>query len=441
MGHVNLQDAAYVNITQGSNKRDLERVKDEVVLELVTNNARLVNDVESGLIPHGVLEQEIIKYLDKNKITMENNDTRYELIKRVKDYIFGYGPLQDLINRNDISDIRVVSKDYTWAKIKGRRYLTDIKFSSNKSLLTYCYYLCFKNGSSISEMDPVKFIGDYDSNSDFILRLNVNINPVNRKSPSIHIRKIPKDKLLLEDLMKENMFNEDIYEYLKEAAKTGLNILWCGRGGSGKTYLMNACMEEILVDKAVLVMQEIEELHSKRPNIEFQASKAKSGESDVEYTLRDLTINGLRKDLDYMIIGEIKGAEAMDLFNASFTGHTAWTSIHSDSSTEALDKAVHYMKYSGTDLKRQELLKMLSKMDVVIFMKNFKCFEITEIDGYDDMSNSIIYNPVFRYDINKDFDGKYNGSFKRVGESCNKIVDKIKLAEFQMEGGKSILRL
>ena len=169
-----------------------------------------------------------------------------------------------------------------------------------------------------------------------------------------------------------------------------------GKGASGKTTLLNALIDEIPKDKSGLVIQENEELFShKHPDLMFQHIVTNKGESKVNYSLKELTINALLVDLDYIIIGEIKGGEALYFLNAAFTGHLGLCTLHGNSATHALDKLADYVKYES-DYSKQEIIKMLSCVKTVVFMKNFGVNQIAEIDGWDEVNERLNMNVVYQ---------------------------------------------
>ena len=127
----------------------------------------------------------------------------------------------------------------------------------------------------------------------------------------------------------------------------------------------------------------------------FQRVRTSRGEGKIQYTLKDLAINGLLTDLDYFVIGEIKGGEALYFLNASYTGHKVMASVHGNNSTEAVNKLVDYMKYES-DYSRTDLLKMVKSIGTVVFMKDFKIQEISEIVGFNDSKQELEYNMVFK---------------------------------------------
>lgn len=418
-GTINLNEKSY-QIVQGVDtttieEDNLDEIVSDIIIEFVKKHTKIINDVEKGIIPKDALESEIINYIDSNNITLKNESNRKLLIKKVFNYIFGYGIIQELIDDKSISDIKIIGTKCIRKKVLGKRMGTNLKFDREKSLLTYCHYLSIKNGGNLSELTAIQSLTDTKTSKDFLMRINITIPPV-AKVPTITIRKLPKMKLTLDELVKLNMINLEMKDYLINGIKSGLNIIYCGKGGSGKTTLMNANIEYIPEDEAVLVLQETEELFTDHPETIIENVKCKCGENDMEYNLRTLTVNGLRQDIDRVFIGEIKGAEAMDFFNAAYTGHIVGTSIHSPNSKAAIPKAIHYMKYSAVDLPEETLREMLSEIDLVIYMNKFKVVEMTEIAGFNYETKQIEYNPIFLYE---------KGKFKRLNQSCSKVSRKL----------------
>lgn len=406
---------------------------DDIVTEFILNKPTFINAVERGLIKKEDLKTEIYKFID----TKTNNLIQEEkniLLRRFETYVWGYGELQPLIDNVNVTDIKTIDFDNIRIKSNGKRKTSDVKFEDRERLKQYVNYIAIKNGVTLSEINAVQRFTDKTSNSKFVLRIDISSEFVNSvEYPYLTIRKIPKYKYTLEKLQGLNMINEDMSQYLKSIMKSGISIMTTGKGASGKTTMLNALLDEIPHDKSGLVIQEAEELYSKtHPDIMFQKVRSAIGESKIEYTLKDLSINGLLTDIDFFCIGEIKGPEAFDMINATYTGASGLCSVHGNSAIESIEKMIHYMKYSS-DMKRSELLKMLSSLDVICFMRDFKVVEIVEIAGYDEKKQDLIYNTVFKYEISKREDGKLIGSFKKVNDSCKKINDKIEYNKFIKE--------
>lgn len=359
----------------------------------ITKPKSLVN-VQRGITSKEILFKEVETFLLQKRL---DKDDIEEIKERFEKFIWGYHILEDLINDPTISDIKILGKSNIRIKRQGKRLTSDIKFNSNEELKSFISAVAIKNKVNISDINALTKFTDKDSNENFILRFNIATEYINSVDNAyVHIRKIPKVKSKEEDLQRNGLFTKEEIEYLKYEIKNGNGIIFTGKGASGKTTLMNLILDEIPHDKSGLVIQEAEELFSNtHPDLMFQRVRLSRGEAKVEYTLKDLAINGLLTDLDYFIIGEIKGGEALYFLNASYTGHKVMASVHGNSSTEAINKLVDYMKYES-DYSRIDLLKMVKSMGVVVFLKDFKVQEISEIIGFDEEKQDLEYNMVFK---------------------------------------------
>ena len=419
----NKEDQAEVQI-------DYDSIIDMILSEFIVNRASFINSVERGIKQKKELNNEILIFLRNNEIFLNKAQT-IELLKRFQTYVWGYGVLQDLIDDEDVTDIKTIDYDNIRIKIKGRRQKANIKFSNRESLKKYINYIATKNNSMLSEINAIQKFTDKNSSNKFILRINISSEFVNSNElPCLIIRKIPKDKYRLDKLMQLDMFNDDIKSYLREAINGGLTMFFTGKGASGKTTLMNALIDEIPKNASCLVIQEAEELFTNvHPDMIFQKVKQAKGDGKIQYSLRDLSVNGLLSDIDYFIIGEIKGGEAYDMANAIYTGHIGLASVHGNSAEEAVNKIVHYTKYVS-DMKKGELLEMLSNIDVLIFMKDFRIMQISEVCGFDYEKQNLIFNRVYEYQISEKEDG-YTSDFIKINDSCDKVKNKKKYCDFR----------
>lgn len=386
------------------------------LLEMCLNHFIITKPQTIGLVSRGQKSKESLN--NELKTFLQGNDVSEETLQKVQTefdkYIWGYGKLDDLINNNDdVSDIKILAYDNIRIKKLGDRMDSGIKFSSEDELKNFVNFVAIKNGTTMAEINALQKISDKKTSEKAILRINIASEYVNSiDTPYLHIRKIPKNKLDLKKLIELGFCTKEEAEYLLNAVKKGLSIIFTGKGGSGKTTLMNALLDEIPHNKSGLVIQEAEELFSNtHPDMMFQTVRYSKGESKIQYTLKDLAINGLLTDLDCFIIGEIKGEEAIYFLNASYTGHICWGSVHGNNSKEALNKLADYMKY-GSDYSKDELLSMLKEIDLVIFMKDFGIREMSEISGYDEINKKVQYNKIFE-------------NSKRISSSCEKVLNKL----------------
>lgn len=317
-------------------------------------------------------------------------DEMTELFKR---YMWGYYILDPLIEDRSIFDIKCYSADNIRIKRMGQRMAApeNIKFTSEQDYIRFVRITATKNQINLSVINALATFTDKTSSSDFIMRFDISTEFVNSSQlPVIHIRKIPKIKYTMEELVELGFMTQEQRKYFEEKAVNSGGILFTGSGGSGKTTFMNSLLELYPHDKSGLVIQENEELFSNtHPDINFQHVIYANGEAKVKYDLKTLSRQGLLNDIDLFVIGEIKGDEAASLAMCSYTGAQAWCSCHGKDEVEAIYKLADYVK-QGTGYSLNESLKMLSGLEVIVFLKNFKVEGVSEIKGWDYEDNTLI---------------------------------------------------
>lgn len=383
------------------NNENYDFLNEELIEELVTDLQGYFTNIDKYTL--NLLHQNKIKkeeFLEKsiNYLMTKgvNENAAKEAADRFNDYIFGYNILNELIEDKDISDIRIIDENNIRVKRLGKREGTNLKFKDKEDYIRFVNYIAVKNKVNIGDLNAIQFFTDNETSPDFILRFAIATSFLNTSgTPYVQIRKTPKEKRTLDQLVELNMMDENIKNYLVEKAKTSTGILFTGKGASGKTTIMNALIDEIPTNKSGLVIQESEELFSKiHPELMFQHVVINRGEGKIRYTLKDLARTGLLMDLDYFIIGEIKGEEARYFLNAAYTGHKCWASVHGVNSTEAMDKLADYIK-DAVDYTKADILKMLRYVSVIVYMEDFKVKEISEITGYDEDKKQLIYKRIF----------------------------------------------
>lgn len=401
-----------VNIAKADNGEiEVKSVFGEMSNREKDQASRTVNELIDDVIDYFTQADPIkLNLLERGKIRKEDvvNDVKYyinsklssdpeiqeQVFKGFESFVWKYDILDELITDKDISDIKVLSPDNIRIKRLGHREGANIKFRDEKHFLKFVEHVAVKNKVSISDQNAAQNFVDKTSSNDAILRFNITTGFINSSGkPIVHIRKIPKVKYTTEELINYGFFTQETADYLAKRVVEGDGILFCGQGGSGKTTAMNWLIDRIPHDKSGLVIQENEELFSDHPDMMFQHTVQNRGEGKIEYNLGDLARNGLLTDIDYFIIGEIKGGEALYLLNAVYTGAKGMASVHGASAEEAMKKLVDYIKYNS-DYTQSEALQMLVHLDTVVFMKDFKVAEIAEVKGYDEVKGNLIYKKI-----------------------------------------------
>lgn len=383
-----------------SKRYQSKKLMDEVLDYFILHNSQLLSNMHKGspLENRGrVLKLAREQFLKKGIKDGQLNT----ILDEFSTYLWGYYVLEPLISNQDISDIKCYSHNHIRIKECGVRKTSNIKFLNEKDYRQFVQLIAVKNRTNLSDLNAVQTFTDKDSNTDFILRFTITTEFINSVScPYVHIRKISKKKYRLAELIAIGMLDVKQAVYLKKMAADSGGILFTGKGASGKTTLMNTLIEEIPHNKSGLFIQENEELFTYspelggHPDMMFEHIVQNRGEGKINYTLSSLTRAGLLQDLDYIGIGEIKGDEAADFMKASYTGQQCWATVHGKNSTEAIYKLADYIK-QAVHYELDECLRMITGIETVVFMKNFKVEEISEIKGFDEENKKLIIDRIF----------------------------------------------
>lgn len=396
-------------------------VVNEIIGFLINNYSEYLSDVD--------VNKKFVENIVKEKVYSDYADMNTDsTINDILNRLFGYHILQKYIDDVEVTDIRVTRFDNIVIKRKGVWKITGDTFYNEEEFLNFVRYCVLKNNGKITTETPIVIVSDRKNN----LRIEAGIEPVNISSPNLVIRiHRPENIKTMEELcMSEiEMFNLDIYKFLLNAIKAGGNIIISGKGGSGKTTLMRNLINRIPKDLSITSNEETAELYSTHPNI-IQREILKNRNDDKNITLAKLTAHSLVMSNDVVVIGELKGEEAMVFFDAVATGHRGYATVHADSSLSTIDRLVTLMKrdpnaQSYTDKYLRKLLSM--SVDLVIFMKNFKIHEISEV-LYSKETDDVEYNPLYRFETEKYEDGKLIGKFVKLNEPIGRIKEKISLS-------------
>lgn len=341
------------------------------------------------------------------------------IIDFIRKDLWGYGAIDELVQRKDISDIKLYDPKRIRIKVYGKRMDSGVTFPDTWSYQKFITKILERNKVNLGTANAIQTFTD-SSQDGFILRNTVMSGLLcDEGLPMLEIRKIPKDKYTLMDLLKAGMFYGKKEETKKEVKKTktffpkeykDLNelmakmvrskgILFTGKGASGKTTLMNAMIAEIPHDESVMICQENRELFdNSHPDLFSAHVMTNAGDSKVSYELGDLTRAALLVDLDRVIVGEVKeGSEAVGLSKASMTGHKCWTSVHGESCEMAVDKMADYIS-QATGYSTRDSLKQLQGFEYVVHLKDFSVDEIIRIAGWDKEKEELVFEKVYPFE-------------------------------------------
>jgi len=368
----------------------VNNIVSDVIQHILSGSPSLVAEVACGKETRDVLDKLIIKYLDEKMY--HNGLYRNEIIKKVFDYMFGYGELQPYIDDDEISDIDGTSYDDFSIKKNGIREKIDASFASEKSFETYCKLIAVRNGGILNENDSHCRVTDLKSR----LRINVSIKPRNISGASISIRKHRFNSYSMDDLHRLGMLDEKSLIYLKNTACSNKSIIFCGKGAAGKTTLLRAFINEMPEMERVLIAESDAELFpDKKYCIQQRVKKPQEGGRAV--TLDDLIRDGLTMSLDTYCIGEIVGPEAWDFIKAGFTGHRILATVHAKSCEDAIDRLAMLCSLSKINYTEHTVKSIICRsIDAVVFLKNFKVYEIIEYPGDISVTEEAASNMIFK---------------------------------------------
>ena len=399
-----------------------DKIVNEVIDFLIDNYSEILGtsafDTKNRISAEKIIREKLIK--DYN---YGNYDTE-ELVKNILDRIFGYHILQKYIEDTSVSDIRAIKWNSIYVMRDGKWTKVEDTFSNEAEFYNFVRYCILKNNGKITHEQPIAVVSDKNNH----LRIEAGISPVNIVSPSLVIRiHRPEKRLGLSELcLDKGMMNVEMRDFLKKAVIAGCNIIIAGKGGSGKTTLLRACIDEIPDTVSITSNEETAELYSSHGNI-IQREIVKNRLTG-NILLEDLTKHSLVMSNDAIVIGELKGAEAMAFFDGISTGHIGYATVHSESAELVLDRLVTLMKRDSlaqqyTDKYLKDILAQ--SIDLIIYMKNFKVYEICQIDfSYE---KGIRYRKLFEYRYKELENGEISEDFEKIKEVDGKVRRKIRV--------------
>jgi pilus assembly protein CpaF len=345
-----------------------------------------------------------------------NQMERDRLIVEIQHETFGLGPLEPLLADYQISDILVNNYQKVYIEKHGKLTRTDVCFRDNAHLMQIIERIVSKVGRRIDESSPY-----VDARLPDGSRVNVIIPPLALDGPVLSIRRFGRDPLGLHDLLKHGALDHRMAELLEGAVQTRLNILVSGGTGTGKTTLLNALSAFIPHNERVVTIEDSAELHMKQDHVVRLETRPTNIEGRGEVTQRDLLKNALRMRPDRIIIGEVRGGEALDLLQAMNTGHDgSLSTVHANTTRDALSRLETMVLMAGLDLPDKAIKEQIaSALNLVVQLVRFsdgtrKIVKISELTGME--GNTIVMHDVMVFDQKGvDKDGKVVGEFRATG--------------------------
>jgi pilus assembly protein CpaF len=358
----------------------------------------------------------VVERLCDTENPLLNRMERERLIDEVLDETFGFGPLEVLLKDPTISDILVNGPYKIYVERRGKLEKTDVKFRDNEHLLQIIDRIVSKIGRRVDETSPM-----VDARLPDGSRVNAIIPPLALDGPSMSIRRFGANPLKLEDLLNYKAFTPEMAMLLEAAIKARLNILISGGTGCGKTTLLNTLSSFIPHDERIVTIEDAAELQLQQDHIVRLETRPPNIEGKGQISTRDLVRNALRMRPERIIIGECRGAEALDMLQAMNTGHAgSMTTLHANSPRDGQARLETMIMMAGTELPIKAMRQQISSaVDLIIQANRLqggprKVTQITEVMGME--QDIIIMQDIFRYkQLGIDQNGRAFGHFEATG--------------------------
>ena len=356
------------------------------------------------------------KILGEKKYKVPGYLDQEDLIKDILDEALALGPLEDLLEDPNISEIMVNRNDQIYVEKGGKITITPKMFSSNVSLLGVISRIVAPIGRRIDESSPLVDARLKDGS-----RVNVIIPPLALNGPCITIRKFSKDPLTTKNLVEFGTLTPSVAEFIKTCVTMKKNIVVSGGTGSGKTTLLNIFSSFIPEGERVVTIEDAAELQLPQDHVVRLESRPPNIEGKGAIPIRELVKNALRMRPDRIIVGECRGGEALDMLQAMNTGHDgSLTTGHANSPQDMLSRLETMVMMSGEDLPSRAIRDQIaSAVDILVQQNRFSCgsrkvTQISEVTGIED--DKIVLQDIF-YFKQEGFDasGKVKGTFMATG--------------------------
>jgi pilus assembly protein CpaF len=305
------------------------------------------------------------------------------LLQDICNDVLGYGPLEPLLARDDISDIMVNGAGRVFIEVNGKVNLTSIRFRDNAQLMNICQRIVSQVGRRVDESSPICDARLLDGS-----RVNVIAPPLSLDGPTLTIRKFKKDKLKMDDLIRFGSINEAGGKLLGIIGRCRCNVLISGGTGSGKTTLLNTMTAFISEEERIITCEDAAELQLQQPHVVRLETRPPNLEGQGQITMRDLVRNCLRMRPERIIVGEVRGPEAFDLLQAMNTGHDgSMGTLHANSPREAMSRLESMITMGGFQLPNKTIREMIvGSIDVIIQAERLRdgsrrITNITEVVG------------------------------------------------------------
>ncbi len=383
---------------------------------LIDNVARTIEaDGIAATERDDFIRQQIEVIYDQANLKLPH-DLRGMILKEVLNELLGYGPLQPLLRDPEITEVMVNGPKKVYVEKKGRLERSSVVFDDDNHVLQIIDRIILPLGRRVDADSPT-----VDARLPDGSRVNAVIPPVAIDGPSITIRKFSKEKLGIDALVNFGSITEKMAEFLRACVLAHLNIIISGGTGSGKTTLLNVLSGFIPEDERIITIEDAAELQLQQDHVLRMETKPANVDGRGAVTIRDLVRNSLRMRPDRIVVGEVRGGEALDMLQAMNTGHDgSLTTLHSNSPRDAIARLETLVLMAGMDLPLKVVRQQIaSAIDLIVQQTRLKdgsrkVTAITEVAGME--GEIVVLTDVFKFEqTGVTTEGKVMGDLKPTG--------------------------
>jgi pilus assembly protein CpaF len=413
--HERLTTARATNAPLAGRDDPFAELKNRVHLAVIGNlGPRLFN---AGLDPAGLRDQVLAD--TRRHLAQEpglSRDDRERLAAEIADDALGHGPLERLLADESVTEIMVNGPYDIWIERQGRLYETNVRFDDESHLRRIVNKIVAEVGRRVDESSPM-----VDARLPDGSRVNIIIPPLSLSGALITIRKFTQHRLQLDDLIRNGTISSEAVDFLERCVQAELNILISGGTGSGKTTLLNAVSAAIPDTHRIITIEDAAELQLSQRHVLRLEARLKNIEGEGEVVIRDLVRNALRMRPDRIIVGEVRGQEALDMLQAMNTGHDgSLSTVHANSPRDALARIETMVLMAGFELPVRAIRQQVSSaLDMIVHLERLedgsrRVMAITEVQRME--ADVVTLQDIFKFHLDEvTTDGTIVGALRSTG--------------------------
>lgn len=392
----------------------------ENIKQLILNDQRALTLSDEKLKEK--INEDVLRYVNRNQIYISLAQ-KVALVQQVYSQIRGYGVLDNLLKDELITEIMINGKDTIFIEKFGQIEKSDVFFESHEQLDDLIQKIVSQSGREVNQANPI-----VDTRLKNGARVNIVLPPIALNGPIVTIRQFSKEPMTLEKLIAYGAVDNDVAQFLQRLVQAKYNIIVSGGTGTGKTTFLNALSNFIPKTERLITIEDSAELQIKNmPNLVVLETRNANSARSGEITIRDLIKTALRMRPERIVVGEVRGKEAIDMLQAMNTGHDgSLSTVHANSARDVLSRLETMVLMGKINLPLLAIRQQIqSSVDIIVHLSRFKdgsrkVKEIVEIVGM--KNNDYDLNQLYQFKVTTQ-----SSEIKGVFQKCNAVINDDKL--------------